>query len=99
MPRTNGHARPESTFKVRTARPIVVAEAAILADRMVCGLIGNGESTIASRRSGNVLSQVMTAMSPTTSIVVDMRRCSVCQARAWRVSGVVGDHVEINAAK
>ena len=51
--------------------PMIAADAATLASRMVSGRTGSGESTITSRRSGKVLSQLTTVKSPTTSIMVE----------------------------
>jgi hypothetical protein len=59
---------------------------------MVMRATGSGESTITSRRSGNVASQLTTVMSPTTNIMVADQNCSLLQMNARRRSaaGVVG---------
>src|SRR5205085_1646152 len=59
--------------------PSAAANAAAFARKMVRARKGSGPSTITSRRSGKVESQLSTANSPTTSMVVAMRKCSVLQ--------------------
>ena len=71
---------PESTFNARTARPSSAPEAATLAKRIVCVATGSGESTITSRRSGKVASQLTTVISPATNIMVEIKFCSTRHA-------------------
>ena len=81
-----------------TAIPRIAAEAATLANRMVLGRTGNGESTMMSRRSGKVESQLTTVINPTTSIIMEIIDCSVFQASGTRASGGgAGPSVEKNA--
>jgi hypothetical protein len=51
-------------FKARIDSPIMAPDAETLARRMVSGRTGSGESTMTSRRSGKVLSQLTTVKKP-----------------------------------
>ena len=64
----------------RTGGILMPAHVLRFASKIVRARKGSGPSTITSRRSGNVESQLSTANRPTTSIVVAIRKCSVLHA-------------------
>ena len=66
-----------------------MATAASFASRIVCARIGSGASTNTSRCPGNMESQLNTAKTPTTSIVVAMRKCSMLHANITRICAPV----------
>src|ERR1019366_759784 len=82
-----GQARPAAKFSERMATPMMVEEAASLANKMTCGVLGGGESTSASRLSGKVASQLTTAKRPTTSMMPEMCCCSAVQQISRNISG------------
>src|SRR5678815_4189559 len=75
---SGGQVSPVHTLSAATVRPSAVANAAALARNSVRDRSGKGASTRTSRRLGKVESQLSTANSPTTSMVVAISICSVC---------------------
>ena len=75
-----GNASPGAALNIQIATPRADASEAALAARIVPARIGRGASTRTSRRLGKIESQLSTANTPVTSMVVAIRACSGAQA-------------------
>jgi len=99
VPNVRGITKPKTECRKTIVRLSAVATAATLARNRVRARTGSGASTRTSRRSGNVESQLSTASSPTTSIVVAIRKCSLLQAPNSPVRAACGRRVSEQVGK
>src|SRR5208282_3462145 len=71
-----GHSTPEKTFNAIVASAGAANRAATFAANKVLVLTGSGARTSTSRLSGKAASQLSTAISPATVMVVSIKKCS-----------------------